>query len=58
MTDRDGRILGSVNYYRSSHRYQGLEIGYRIFQPADRGKGLMTEAVGVFVAYLFLREAD
>ncbi len=53
VTDLGGRVLGYVNYYRASHSYQGLEIGYRIFRPEDRGKGFMTEAVALFVGYLF-----
>jgi len=53
VTDPDGRRLGYVNYYRASHSHPGLEIGYRVFRPADRGRGVMTEAVGLFVGYLF-----
>lgn len=53
LTDREGRILGYVNYYMPSHSYQGLEIGYRIFKPEDRGQGFMSEALPLFVAYLF-----
>ncbi len=53
VTDRGGKRLGYVNYYRASHSYPGLEIGYRIFRPEERGKGIMSEAVGLFVAYLF-----
>ena len=53
VTDRSERLLGFVNYYRASHSFPGLEIGFRIFRPEDRGKGFMTEAVGLFVAYLF-----
>jgi RimJ/RimL family protein N-acetyltransferase len=52
VTDRTGRLLGFVNYYRPPHSYQGLEIGYRISRPDDRGKGFVTEAVGLFVGYL------
>jgi len=53
ITDRAGRRLGMIIYYQASHSYQGLELGYRIFQPADRGKGLMGEAIPLVVAYLF-----
>ena len=53
LTDRDGRVLGYLNYYNASHSYEGLELGYRIFRPEDRGQGFMTEAIPLFVAYLF-----
>ncbi|MFC2078950.1 GNAT family N-acetyltransferase [Candidatus Bipolaricaulota bacterium] len=53
LTNREGKRLGYVNYYRPSHSYQGLEIGYRIFRPDDRGQGYMGEAVPLFVSYLF-----
>lgn len=53
LTDRDGKRLGYLNYYESSHSYQGLEIGYRIFRPEDRSQGYMSEAIPLFVAYLF-----
>jgi ribosomal-protein-alanine N-acetyltransferase len=53
VTDHAGNRLGYVNYYKSSHSYQGLEIGYRIFRPEDRGRGVMGEAIPLFVAYLF-----
>lgn len=53
LTDRVGRRLGYVNYYKASNSYQGLEIGYRIFRPEDRGQGYMSEAIPLFVAYLF-----
>ncbi len=56
VADRSGRLYGFVNYYRASHSFPGLEIGFRIFSPEDRGKGFMTEAVGLFVAYLFAAE--
>lgn len=53
LTDREGRRLGYLNYYSPSHSYQGLEIGYRIFRPEDRGQGYMSEAIPLFVSYLF-----
>jgi len=53
MTDLEGRILGYLNFYNASHSYDGLELGYRIFRPEDRGLGYMSEALPLFVAYLF-----
>ena len=51
VTDRTGRVLGYANYYRPSHSYQGLEIGYRVFRPEDCGKGFMMETTALFVGY-------
>jgi len=53
LADRAGKRLGYLNYYKPSHSYHGLEIGYRIFRPEDRGRGFMREAIPLFVAYLF-----
>lgn len=53
LTDRDGERLGYLNYYMPSHSYHGREIGYRIFRPEDRRRGYMSEAIPLFVAYLF-----
>lgn len=53
VVNREGRRLGYTNYYKASHSYHGLEIGYRIFRPEDRGKGFMGEAVVLFTAFLF-----
>lgn len=53
IADRDGRRLGQINSYQASHSYKGLELGYRIYRPEDRGKGFMTEAVRMATAFLF-----
>jgi RimJ/RimL family protein N-acetyltransferase len=47
------RILGIVVCFRPVHYYECLELGYFLFRPEDRGKGIMTEAVAVFSKYLF-----
>jgi len=53
LTDRSDRPLGYVNYFKAGNSYDGLEIGYRIFDPEDRGAGYMSEAVPLFVSFLF-----
>ena len=53
ITDREGRRLGHVNIYKASHSYEGWELGYRVYRPEDRGKGIMTEAIRITTAYLF-----
>lgn len=48
------RIIGSVSYFNAQHYYDATkEIGYILYDPADRGKGYGTEAVSLFVDYLF-----
>jgi|ERR1044072_1920219 RimJ/RimL family protein N-acetyltransferase len=47
------RILGQVVQFKPVHYYDALEIGYIIFNPGDRGKGHLTEALKLFCKYLF-----
>jgi ribosomal-protein-alanine N-acetyltransferase len=47
------RILGMVVYFKAIHYYHALEIGYIVFNPKDRGKGFMEEALRMFSQYLF-----
>lgn len=56
ITDHDGRRLGQIGAYKASNSYQGWELGYRIYKPADRGKGYITEAVRMASAYLFAEQ--
>ncbi|MDF1523447.1 MAG: GNAT family N-acetyltransferase [Trueperaceae bacterium] len=48
---RSARLAGTVGFYRGFPGGVG-EIGY-VLRPAYRGRGLMTEAVGLAVAYGF-----
>lgn len=42
------------NVIRNGHRYvEGVELAYHIFRPAHRGKGYMSEALGLMTAFLF-----
>jgi len=47
------RLLGQVVFFQTAHYYEGFELGYQIFHPADRGKGFTTEAVMLLSKYLF-----
>lgn len=49
----DGRLLGSIAYFRPVFYSDALEIGYQLFQAASRGKGLMTEVLRLFCSFLF-----
>ena len=54
IVDRiDDRLLGTIGFFKASKYGEGFEIGYRIFNAADRRKGIMTEALKLFSAYLF-----
>lgn len=48
-----GRLLGSMQFYRSGPCIHGLELGYIIHNPADRGQGYAAPAVAMFADLLF-----
>ena len=54
VTDAADRLLGTVVYFDVGSS-DGFEIGYHLFEPAGRNKGVMTEAVLLMVDYLFSR---
>lgn len=47
------KILGIILFFKTTHYFDGYEIGYQLFDVASRGKGYMTEAVTIFAKYLF-----
>jgi ribosomal-protein-alanine N-acetyltransferase len=47
------RILGMVVAFQPVRFYDAFEFGYILFDKASRGKGYVTEAVCLFVQYLF-----
>lgn len=53
ITDKEGRILGDISYFKGVNYLPGYEIGYSIFRKEDRGKGYTSEALKLFSAYLF-----
>jgi RimJ/RimL family protein N-acetyltransferase len=48
-----GRLLGTTQFYRSGPCIHGLELGYIIHDPADRGQGYASSAVGALADLLF-----
>ena len=54
VTSLDGEILGMVWAFRAIPYMDALEVGYRIFDAAQRGKGYATEALRLLIDYLFL----
>ncbi|WP_134684866.1 GNAT family N-acetyltransferase [Brevibacillus migulae] len=53
ITDKSGRILGAITFFKGVGDSEGFEIGFQIYKKEDRGKGYATEALKLFSAYLF-----
>ena len=53
VTDKGNRILGTLGFFKTAPYVDGYELGAIIYKEEDRGKGYITEAVKIFVAYLF-----
>lgn len=49
----EDEIVGSIWCFKSIPYFDGLEIGYTMFDPLRRGQGIMTEALSLFTDYLF-----
>ena len=49
----DDKILGRIGYSRTMPYFDGLELWYTIFDPADWNKGYSTLAVSLMVKHLF-----
>lgn len=49
----DGRLLGTAQFYRAAPCIHGLELGYIVHQPGDRGRGAASEAVRLLTHHLF-----
>jgi len=53
ITDHEYRIIGQISFFKSAPYHNAYELAYRIYHPAHWGKGYMTEAVRLLVAFLF-----
>lgn len=53
IVNHSGDILGNVGFYPTVSYLDELELGYIIYDPANRHKGIATEALSLFVDYLF-----
>lgn len=49
----DGRLIGTLQFYKSGPCIHGLEIGYILHSEDDRGKGYASEALRLFSDLLF-----
>lgn len=53
ITDKSGRLLGEISFFKGVRYLPGYEIGYNIYRGENRGKGYTSEALKLFSAYLF-----
>ena len=54
IVDKDtDRLLGMVVFFKPGHYYDAVELGYILFDTAQRRKGITSEAVQMFMRYLF-----
>lgn len=53
ITDKLDRILGAITFFKGACDNEGYEIGYQIYSKEDRKQGYASEALKIFIAYLF-----
>jgi [ribosomal protein S5]-alanine N-acetyltransferase len=55
--DREGRLIGDVQARHPAHAIPAgvFELGIRLYQPEDHGKGYGTDAVQLLTGWLFER---
>lgn len=53
ICDARGRVVGSIWYFQPAPYYDGVEIGYHLFDVGSRGKGYTSEALAMLVDFLF-----
>lgn len=53
ICDKDEKIVGAAFVDSEPSYFNGVEIGYILFDEASRNKGYVTEAVSLLVKYLF-----
>jgi RimJ/RimL family protein N-acetyltransferase len=51
--EAEGRLVGTMQFYRSGPGLHGYEIGYILHADADRGKGYASDALRLFTDLLF-----
>jgi ribosomal-protein-alanine N-acetyltransferase len=53
ITDHKDKMLGRLFFWKSMSYVDAFEIGGMIFQAQERGKGMMSEALPMLIAWLF-----
>ena len=54
ITTNDGKRIGLIHFFKGIPYTVGFEIGFLLFRNEDRSKGYMSEAVKLFMDFLFL----
>jgi RimJ/RimL family protein N-acetyltransferase len=49
----EGVIAGQIEFFKAVPYWSAYEISYLLYEQAERGKGIVTEAVNLLVRYLF-----
>lgn len=47
------KVMGYVKYFKPVPHYNGLELGFVIFDKQDRNRGFASESVGLVAKFLF-----
>lgn len=58
VIEAQGRMIGTMQFYRAGACIHGYEIGYILHSESDRGKGYAAEAVRLFGDHLFAERPD
>jgi RimJ/RimL family protein N-acetyltransferase len=53
IVDKDDKILGTLNHFKSIPYFNALELGYTLFATEQRRRGIASEAVRLLADYLF-----
>src|ERR1044072_9623542 len=56
ICNKEDQVVGAVFVFKIQSYFNGVEIGYILFEEASRNKGYVTEAVSLFVKHLFSSE--
>ena len=53
IVDKEDNILGYINYFKTIRYFNSLEIWCILFDKIKRGMGISTEALELFIDYIF-----
>lgn len=53
IINETGAIIGHIEFFKPVDYLDGYELSYLIYDPAERGKGVATEAVRLLTQYVF-----
>jgi len=53
ICDKEERIIGAIFFFEVQSYFNGVEVGYILFDEGGRNKGCVTEAVSLLVHHLF-----